>query len=551
MSFHSFDNETGNDLIVDTAEIVVPPPVVDVQPKSSSVSDGPMNVTSRELLSLTSLVAICDLTIYRGQGFFGLAVLFAVAPVLLAVGKMPNPHRIGSWCIGGLLALLAAKLTWDGSMLAVAAGFVLLIAFSMTQSGICPYVVATVVHGSQLVATGFRRLIDYSQFLNRLGPRISQIAWLSILLPLAALIVFGFIFILANPDLMESVWSGAERMLSNLTEWLAHASFREQAFCFATLWIGAGLMRPASGELTSEVASPFQPVRQELSAPSPLYPAFRNTLFVVIVLFAVYLVFEFQSLWFRVFPTGFHYSGYAHRGAAWLTIALALATAMLSGIFQGKLLNDPRLPLLKRLSWIWSAQNFVLAVAAVHRLYIYIGFNGLTRMRIVGIFGIATVVAGLIFVLWKIAYRKDFTWLVRRQLWALAIATYIYAITPIDAIWVQYNVRRILAGDPAPSVELSVHPIGPEGFLFLKPLLQCDDPIIREGIRAMLAERLQSAESKLLGPDFQHWTAYQLSEKLVLNRLREDSATWNSHQLDWQRRNAALQAFHDYAYQWY
>ena len=49
-----------------------------------------------------------------------------------------------------------------------------------------------------------------------------------------------------------------------------------------------------------------------------VYPAFRNTLLTVIALFAAYLVFEFKTLWFRVFPEGFYYSGYAHQGAAWL-----------------------------------------------------------------------------------------------------------------------------------------------------------------------------------------------------------------------------------------
>lgn len=35
-------------------------------------------------------------------------------------------------------------------------------------------------------------------------------------------------------------------------------------------------------------------------------------------------------MWFRPFPTGFHYSGYAHEGAFWLTVALAMATITLS-----------------------------------------------------------------------------------------------------------------------------------------------------------------------------------------------------------------------------
>jgi hypothetical protein len=535
---------------VANAEIVVPPPVV-AAPSNSS-KDNRSQVTWRELLAVVLLVLLADVTIYRGHGSTGLAVLLALAPWLLVMGSAPTVRRHrAAWWIGVLSALLTAKLIWSGSILAWSIGFILLVAFSMTQTGLCPYVVTTFVYSSQIISAGYKRLVAYSRYVNRLGPIVSRIAWLSFLLPLAALVIFGFIFILANPDLMQSVWSGAERFLSDLTDWIAHASFGELTFCFAALWIGAGLLRPLLTDLTADGSSPFAPPQEDLrAAPAPLYPAFRNTLLVVIALFAVYLVFEFQSLWFRVFPEGFHYSGYAHRGAAWLTIALALATGMLSLIFRGDVLRDPRLPFLKKLSWIWSAQNLVLAIAAFHRLYIYIGFNGLTQMRIIGMFGTATVVAGLILVLWKIANRKDFAWLIHRQLWALALAVYLYAITPVDAIWVSYNVRRVLAGDPAPSVELSVHPIGPEGILFLKPLMHCQDPIIREGIRAMLAEELEEAEVQFRKPERQHWTAYQIADHLVLRRLRADSATTIDYR-DPIRRRAALDAFHQYAYQWY
>jgi hypothetical protein len=47
-----------------------------------------------------------------------------------------------------------------------------------------------------------------------------------------------------------------------------------------------------------------------------LYVAYRNMLVALILLFTAYLGFEFATLWFRAFPEGFHYSGYAHEGAA-------------------------------------------------------------------------------------------------------------------------------------------------------------------------------------------------------------------------------------------
>jgi hypothetical protein len=219
-------------------------------------------------------------------------------------------------------------------------------------------------------------------------------------------------------------------------------------------------------------------------------------------------------------------------------------------MFRGEVLHDPRLPVLKRLAWVWSAQNLILAVAAFHRLYIYIGFNGLTRMRIIGMFGTATVVVGLLLVLWKIAHRRDFTWLVRRQLWALAIAVLLYAVTPVDSIWVSYNVRRIMNGDPAPSVELSVHPVGSEGVLCMLPLVDCENPIIRDGIRSMLIEYLNYSEVRADSRSGQHWTAYQIADELVRPRLRASLANWpefHSRNL----RKESLERFHKYAYQWY
>ncbi|HEV3022766.1 MAG TPA: DUF4153 domain-containing protein, partial [Pirellulales bacterium] len=284
--------------------------------------------------------------------------------------------------------------------------------------------------------------------------------------------------------------------------------------------------------------------------PSKLYAAFRNTLAAVIALFAVYLVFEFRTLWFREFPKGFYYSGYAHEGAAWLTFALALATLVLSLVFRGGVLTDPRLPRLRRLAWIWSAENFILAVAVYHRLAIYIGFNGMGPMRIVGWYGISTVVVGFALVLWKIGRGRGLGWLLRRQLWTLALAVYLFVLTPVDAVVVECNVRRILAGDSAPSVQISVHPTSNDGALLLLPLLETDDATIREGVRAMLAQREDDAEAAAERRESLGWTSYQISESVVLERLRAERHRWTDYG-DPQRRDAALKRFHEYAYQWY
>jgi len=95
-----------------------------------------------------------------------------------------------------------------------------------------------------------------------------------------------------------------------------------------------------------------------------------------------------------------------------------------------------------------------------------------------------------------------------------------------------------------------VHPIGSEGVLLLRPLLDCDDAIIREGIRAMLAQRDDDAEAAANLRRSLGWTSYQLSDAVVLNRLRADRSRWAEYR-DGRLREIALKRFHDYAYQWY
>jgi hypothetical protein len=384
---------------------------------------------------------------------------------------------------------------------------------------------------------------------------VTRVSWLNVTLPLVTLFLFSAIFVLANPDLLSSVSHRFSELVNGLRDWILDAAPQPSEILFwaAVLWLAVGLIRPVVSRTLFEdarVGAGSEWDETDGAAEAPLYLAFRNTLLTVIVLFAVYLGFEFKTLWFRVFPKGFYYAGYAHEGAAWLTLALALATVILSFVFRGQLLRDPRLSRLRKLAWIWSAENLVLAIAVYNRLFIYIGFNGMTRMRIIGLFGMSAVVVGFILVLWKIAMNRSFRWLLRRHLWTLAVTAYLFAVTPVDAIWVSYNVRRVLAGDLAPSVQISVHPIDSEGILCLPPLAYCEDEFIREGVLALLAERHAEAEFAERRRRQQGWTTSQLADQVVLDRLGKLRRHWQSY-ADPSRRATAFQRFKDYAYQWY
>ncbi|HBO42984.1 MAG TPA: DUF4173 domain-containing protein [Planctomycetaceae bacterium] len=505
----------------------------------------------RELIAVVALVVLSDLTVYRGNGFAGYALLFLVAPALFVFGSH-RPHF--GWAfriVGFMLLTLSAKLLWHGSWLLVGIGFALLLATALALSGRSPYVLAVLEFATRTVWSGLERVEVYGR--KYLGPGAAKTGgqWLNVAMPVVAFLVFGMIFVVANPDVLGYVSENLEIVFTHLHEWLATFSMGEVVFWAVVFWVSLGLLRPSIGRLVTPDHEPFEDtIPAGAAEPAPFYAAYRNTLATVIVLFAVYLIFEFNTLWFHVFPPGFYYSGYAHEGAAWLTFALALATAMLSFIFGGQTIRDPRVAQLRRLAWIWSAQNFILAVAVYNRLGIYIGFNGMTRMRIVGIFGMTAVVVGFILVLRKIARNRSFAWLLRGHLLTVAVAVYLFALTPLDAIVCRYNTRRILAGDLKPSVQITEHPISAEGILALRPLLKCDDPIIREGVRALLAQRDQEAEALVKEQTRLGWTAYQMADHRALREFRAGRADWNTFASEADRQ-AAYDAFRSYAYQWY
>ena len=521
-----------------------------------SLTPDPSPARGRELLAVALLVVLSDATIFRGQGYAGYGLLFVLSPLLMALGSPSEQRSRVGWLLAVMLWALAVRLVWCGSALAVCCGLVGLVAFAMTLVNRSPFVLSVLAFAAQTVAAGARGLNHYGRTAHSDLRPLKHTSAMTVLMPLAAFGLFGSLFVLANPDLVASLSHRFHRWVVLLNDWLSVFSFLEVAFWVGTAWFVVGLLRPTPAE-SLESSPPGNREPQVAAASSaPLYLAYRNTLLTVIGLFAAYLIFEFQSLWFREFPKGFHYSGYAHEGAAWLTFALGLATVMLSLIFRGDVLRDDRLANLKRLAWIWSALNLLLAVAVYHRLCIYTRFNGMTRMRMVAFFGMTTVVVGFGLAVWKIARQRDFVWLFRADLLALAAAVYLFALTPVDLLVMRYNVARILAGDSAPSVQISVHPIDAEGLRELRPLMDCGDEIVREGIKALLARRESemAAEDQRTGNLYSKWeqlTAVQFANEALLHELNDDRDHFKPYGGDPIRQQNAWELFQKYAYQWY
>ncbi|MFO1022308.1 MAG: hypothetical protein U0903_16680, partial [Planctomycetales bacterium] len=319
-----------------------------VQENSTAADAPPASVINRdpvprlkEILALLLIVVISDVTLYRGEGFAGLSFLLAAAPLLLFLGT-PHRERGGVLLLlWGMLLLLSARLLWCGFYLTAVVGFALLPCFSIALTGRKPYVPEACAFIPRLLYYGARGSAAYEAVLRKSCRRFTYAAWLTVLLPVAVGMMFSLLFVLANPDLVKSFHGWLSELVEWMLQWFGQNPMWEVVFWGGAAWIAIGLMRPFGDSSVPPLGKlDAIPENADWSTKSdPLFSAFRNTLSLVIVLFGAYLVFEFKTLWFRVFPAGFYYSGYAHEGAAWLTVALALATALLSLIFRGRVLR--------------------------------------------------------------------------------------------------------------------------------------------------------------------------------------------------------------------
>ena len=536
-------------------------------------SEPPPPLEFREPIALLGMLVLCDVAIYAGGGYAGYALFLALAPVILLCGSLVRHFDRFVLLLGGLLLLLGWRLIWLGSVGGVLIGFAVLSCFIAALAGLRPFLLEVFIYSSICAMRGIPNTRHYFK-VKRYGLLGKEFKGLEIFAPLAALIVFGGIFLLANPDLQETV-SG---WLHDFLQWLRsfHITFNRVLFWGLVLVLTAGAMRTSAKMLPALMGKKGEedsPKADRFGALADIeFSAARNTLFTVIILFCVYLVYEFAKLWVRPIPGGFAYSAYAHHGAAWLTVALAVATFTLGIIFHPKVAAHDRIAHLRNLAAIWSVENFVLAVCAFHRTQIYVHYNGLSRMRVVALFGIAVVVAGFVLVLVKVVREKNLLWLVRRELWALGITLYLLVLTPIDLIVTHYNVGRIMGGDPAPIVQITVHPIGPDAIPALLPLANSSNEVVREGIRAHLAQSALELEGKAEALDYKSlghssrsslletrgrswakqgdWSDYQIAPNKTREILNRHKDNWVEYLSDSERYKAQDQ-LKEYAMQWY
>jgi hypothetical protein len=500
-------------------------------------------------VAVLALAALADICLYVQAGGTGSAALITAASFAFILasrrrGRLPAP---GLGMLAGLAMLLGGLIWFDWWLVHFLAwaGLVALAIrvqrpdWRITELVWCvPWTVALapfklVGHIAKIYAWAAHSRVRRIRWLRHIPVRI-------ILIPAGVTALFLVLFVAANP-VVEHV---ATRISEQLWQWIK--AFRD-LFEFARvmwwlLWLVlfAGLMRPS---VRSWVARQLR-IPESLRRPEAELPEVGNygaavvTLICVNVLFLGFNALDAVYLYFHAtLPEGITYAGYAYRGVAWLTLALTLSTAVLGMLFRRRMNFHERAPRLRLLAYVWVAQNGILAVGALKRLHMYVAYNGLTFWRLLGVYGILLVLAGLGITIWKVRRLRNFLWLLRRYLIALWVAAIVFACTPAEWLSWSYNVGRATdaTGDDACRVLAGLaidprtghrhQPLIPESLPPLIPLLDHEDPVIQEGIRSVLGREYGKLEARRheranrAGVEKTYWAAWCASEAWALAEL--------------------------------
>lgn len=268
-------------------------------------------------------------------------------------------------------------------------------------------------------------------------------------------LLLGAVFaaLLGEGNVIFGSWISAA--FDTLWQWLAKwdLSLGHLFFYGLLATVALWVLRPSDPGKSTRIWARTVP---ELPVANPAIALWRSAaiLGVLNVLFFSVNTIDAFYLWIHSsLPAGVNASQYVHEGVNSLTAAAMLSGAVLAALFQqGAGLG--RSLALKRLGYLWIAQNFILIAGVILRLVRYIQDYLLTEQRVYAIAFVLLVAAGFGLLAVHIARNRSLNWLLLSN--GLATLTLFFAMQFLDvAGWVaQYNVSR-WEHSPKKSLDLS------------------------------------------------------------------------------------------------
>lgn len=477
--------------------------------------------------------------------FFGRAVgvsLLIFCAAIAAATLILHPaavHGRASVLRLGLLAAALLPLAENISPLSSAIAVVALSAFGLSVAGLLrPGVLRFAGQVAAFFVTApFGFLFDLLMWRHE-GVRPSAARLAVWLLPLGLGAVFVALFGIANPVIEDwlsrlDIFAFIEQVdVARVGFWL---------FVLVAVWAflrprlarlpGAAHAVPGAAHAVPEAAhavtAPQPPSPGLAATPPAIAPdaartigelvfgkaAILRALLVFNLLFAVQTLLDLAYLWGGVaLPDGMNYAAYAHRGAYPLIVTALLAAAFVLAALRpgGTMAGDP---VIRRLVYLFVAQNVLLVISSILRLDLYVGIYALTYWRVAAFVWMGLVATGLVLILARIALEKSNEWLLGANLLTLSATLYACSFVNFAALIASYNVDH--------SYEMTGQGVALDHF-YLRSL----GPAAFPAIDRLLDRR------ELAGTDA--WIMLSATRQSAENRYREAQRDWRARTLrDW------------------
>lgn len=316
-----------------------------------------------------------------------------------------------AFSIGGVAALLA----WVAKgQVASALDTVWTFASASTLGAmVLPVDAAQEVQGAQ-VSGGLRRVVQAGG------------------LPLAIGLVFGVLFMVANP-LVENALAMIDLSEILTPDQLKRLLFWGLIICVVWPYLNTQGRWRMDAPNTGSLSLPHGdgPVVNRASV--------QSSLILFNVMFAVQTVTDLAVLSGGMsLPDGMSYASYAHRGAYPL-----LVTALLSGAFA--LITHAFIaqsPLMRGLLYLWLGQTMVLVITAAVRLALYVEAYSLTYLRIAAFIWMGLIFVALVLIIVRMIQNRPAAWLVHWNMVAGVGTLYLCCFVNFAYVITSYNMAN-------------------------------------------------------------------------------------------------------------
>lgn len=271
------------------------------------------------------------------------------------------------------------------------------------------------------------------------------------IIPVAIIILFASLYGFANPDFGEYVYAVLGELYEALIYFFKNIDFLWiMTFLLGVIVCIFLLMRKKNEVLEERDTKALDDkirVRNKYarSTMTGLKNEYRVGIFLFGALNLLLLmmnIMDIDKVWLHFKFEGQYLRQFVHYGTIVLIVAILLSIVLVLSFFRGNLNFYKKNVWLKRLCYLWLAQNGILAISAAVRNYYYIQHYSLAHKRIAVIFFILLVLYGLFSVFIKIRDTRSNFYLLRKNAVAWLIVLTVSSGFNWDRIIAKYNFSR-------------------------------------------------------------------------------------------------------------